>query len=189
LDGYLKDKAAVFIDLGYFSNVLRKEFGSPRVDFFKFSEKICGDCERFRTYVYDCPPFQNPIPTPEQSERTANFRRFVYTLNRLPRFEVRLGRLAHRGEYDDGSPRFEQKGTDVLLSIDITKLSWNRTIQKAIIVTGDSDFFPAVKSAKEAGVIVEIYYSLYEHASDELLEECDDRFPIDKDMIDSCGMD
>ena len=83
----MTDKAAVFIDLGYFSKSLKDEFDSVRVDLLKFSNKICGDCERFRTYVYDCDPFQDSSPSVEQKMRKANADRFHHVLKMLPRFE------------------------------------------------------------------------------------------------------
>jgi uncharacterized LabA/DUF88 family protein len=177
------DRAGVFIDAGYFSKLL-KDHGRPRIDFQAFSEILCEKvkAERFRTYYYDCMPFQSNPPTMEERERYASMDKFIHNLKRLDRFEVRLGRL----QYIDGS--FKQKGVDVLLSIDVTKLSWRENIQKAILITGDSDFVPAVKEAKEAGVIVSVCYgstnSTFIH--DELFNLCDNRILLDKKLLDAC---
>jgi len=183
----MTDKAAVFIDLGYFSKSLKDEFDSVRVDLLKFSNKICGDCERFRTYVYDCDPFQDPSPSVEQKVRKANADRFHHVLKMLPRFEVRLGRLARRMDAQ-GAPKYEQKGTDTQLSVDLVELCYKGIIGRAMLVTGDSDFVPAVVAAKNVGVIVEIHYYGGTHVSDELLEVCDGRFIINKEIIESCSM-
>ena len=177
----LTDKAAVFIDNGYFSKVLIRDFNGPKIDYRKFSDALCERCERFRTYVYDCSPYQSPIPTESERRRKQDADRFHYSLNRLPRFEVRLGRL----QRIPSPPYYEQKGVDVLLSIDLVRLSWANKIQKAIMVTADSDFDPAVRSAKEADVIVEVDFSQTQHMSDELYQICDERIPITKDMIGS----
>ncbi len=88
----------------------------------------------------------------------------------------------------NSNPPFEQKGVDVLLSVDLVKLSSSNKIDKAVLVSGDSDFVPAVRASKDAGVIVELFYSKGQNISNELHQICDDRFVITQDMIDKCIM-
>jgi len=134
-------KAAVFLDGGYLDWVQR-EFGGLRLDYTKLCNELVGkEVERIRTYYYHCAPYQSPRPTRDESARYASFRSFADGLQRLPRFETRLGRLARR---DSG---FEQKGVDVLLSVDLVRMSWSRQIDSAVLLTGDSDFVPAVQAA------------------------------------------
>lgn len=178
VEGHL-DKAAVFIDNGYFSNVLKHDFGKPRINYEIFSDILCRDCNRFRTYVYDCPPYQSPVPTEEERRRKSEADKFFFSLENLPRFVVRLGRLRKIDDYGN----FEQKGVDVLLSVDLVKLSSTQAINKAVLVMGDSDFVPAILAAKDAGVLVELYYSPNQHVSGELFQSCDDRFIITDEMI------
>ncbi len=75
-----------------------------------------------------------------------------------------------------------------MLSVDLVRLSSSSKIDKAILVSGDSDFVPAVRVAKDEGVIVELFYSTGQNISDELFQVCDDRFVITKEMIDKCTM-
>ena len=172
------DKAAVFIDGGYLANVLKQLFGEAKIDFGALSNKLCAGVERLRTYFYHCMPYQSSPPTKEESERYAAADRFIYRLKKLPRFEVRLGKLSHHGT------EFVQKRIDVLLSVDLVRMSWGRQIDRAILITGDSDFVPAVQAAKDAGVLVQLYYAPgFVH--DEPLQACDDRFEITKELIDS----
>jgi len=57
----MTDKTAIFIDNGYFKKI--QESLNVRVDYLKFVNLIMGsDCERLRTYVYDCPPYQSNPP-------------------------------------------------------------------------------------------------------------------------------
>jgi len=88
----------------------------------------------------------------------------------------------------NSNPPFEQKGVDVLLSVDLVKLSSSNKIDKAVLVSGDSDFVPAVRASKDAGVMVELFYSKGQNISNELYQICDDRFVITQDMIDKCIM-
>lgn len=176
------ERAAVFIDGGYFDNVLLT-FGKLRIDYHKFTESICGDCERFRTYYYHAMPYQSPYPSPEESRRYSSMHKFVTTLQRLPRFIVRLGKVV---KYGDGEPH--QKQVDTLFAIDLVKLSAKNHIQKAIIIAGDADHIPAVEAAKEEGVICELYYLSKDlkgnyTVSRDLYDICDDRFQITKELL------
>jgi uncharacterized LabA/DUF88 family protein len=175
-----RDRAAVFIDNGYFAKVLKNEFGQAKIDFLRFSEALCRGSERFRTYFYYCMPHQSEHPSKEESARTSSANKFYSSLKKHPRFEIRLGRLS-KVSYDP--PVFEQKGVDVLMSVDLVRLSWSQTIDKAILVTGDSDFVPAVQAAKEAGTIVELVYSARQHVSEELFNASDERREITSALI------
>lgn len=179
------DNAAVFIDSGYLSKVLKLIY-KVKIDYEKFSDLICGnDCKRLRTYYYDCMPYQDNPPTDEQRQRYASHDAFMYNLRRLNRFEVRLGKLIYIPSTGD----FVQKRVDVLLSVDLVRMSWDHQINKAVLVTGDSDFVPAIQAAKDAGVLTVLYYSKGHPqitAIDELLYACDERIEIDKKLIDSC---
>jgi len=178
--GKRAEKAAVLIDGGYLRAILKNYFQRARIDFLAFSDELCGDCERFRTYYYICPPYQSPTPTLDERRRTSDMDRLLYNIRRLPRFEVRLGRLRRTG---DPNRPFEQKGVDVLLSMDLAQLSALHRVDKAILVSGDSDFCPAVRVAKDNMVLVELVYHAGQ-VSDELFNLCDERRPIDSQLID-----
>lgn len=177
-------RTAVFIDNGYFSKILKMEYSSPRINYVAFSEILCDGNERFRTYVYDSPPYQSTYPTEGERDRASKADSFFAGLRKQPRCEVRLGKLLRVGN----PPKFTQKGVDVLLSIDLVKLSSKGTIENAVIITGDSDFVPAIKEAKACGVLVTLVHSSYQHVSNELYEICDDRVVINQDMIDKALM-
>lgn len=171
---------AVFIDGGYFKKVLR-EF-NERICYLRLSEAVsCGE-ERLRTYYYDCPPYLSKRATPQDKQRQSNFDRFRKALEMLPRFQVRLGRLA---KYDTSQgPEFVQKKVDVLLTVDLVKLSLEHQIQRAVLIAGDSDFVPAIQVARDAGTVVQLYYYHRPRPHVELMEACDERICIDQAFID-----
>ena len=68
-------------------------------------------------------------------------------------------------------------------------MSWGKQIDRAIIVTADSDFVPAVQAAKEAGVITKLAYSSSLPVNNELLEAFDERIEITKDLLKKCRLD
>ena len=172
---------AVFIDGAYLAKVL-KLFGEPRIDFLKLSESFRGNDERLRTYCYYCAPFQSAVPTREEQERKSRFDRFAAALDSLPRFQVRLGRLARRTDADGGL-RFEQKMVDVLLTVDLVRLSSQNHIQRAVIVAGDSDFVPAIEAARDSGVVVQLCHGRRPSPHDQLVRACDEWLVIDHELL------
>jgi len=175
-------RAGVFVDGGYLAAILKAEHEEPRISFDKLSDIVAGpEYERLRTYFYYCMPYQSDSPSPEEKVRYSRTQGWLLHLQRLPRFEVRLGKLERRGN------SFEQKRVDVLLSVDLVRMSWDHQIQKAVLITGDSDFVPAVQAAKDAGVLVHLYYS-EESAHHELRDACDERTPITRDLIARCAL-
>ena len=172
----MSDRAAVFIDGAYLTKILDVDFGKPKIDLARFSDILCGDYERLRTYYYNCMPYQSNPPTEDERRRFASMDKFVYTLRKLPRFEVKLGRLGCVGG------EFIQKRVDIALAADLVRLSCGRMIQKAVLVTGDSDFMPAIEAAKDAGVLVTLYYS-QSSIHDELLSAVDEGSVMDQELI------
>ncbi|MFH1225626.1 MAG: hypothetical protein V1676_07565 [Candidatus Diapherotrites archaeon] len=208
--------SAVFIDGGFFDHVLddaappklnpknpeRGEFF--RLDYNLFAEKLCELCgaKRLRTYYYHC----RPIDDGSGYARAKN--NFYNGLIRTPRFEFREGKLSrHRLLCKSKSCqqplvckvcgreqwKIEQKRTDDLLMVDVVSLSWRYLIKKAILVGGDSDFVPAFKESKEAGVIAYLanYVSRNPNSKvrvhDELYDLFDERIEITPEFIISCG--
>lgn len=176
------DKYAVFIDAGYMKVVLRN-LGFPKLDYLAFSEEIAEDDKRLRTYYYDCAPYQSPTPTADEKERKAAFDKWQQVLKRLERFEVRLGKLKRFTV--DGEPKYEQKMVDILMAIELVRLSVGGLIQRAVIITNDTDFIPAINVAKDAGVIVTLYRGASDH-NDALLEACDETKLMDKALVSKC---
>jgi uncharacterized LabA/DUF88 family protein len=182
-------RAVVLIDNGYLSAILRDEFEEERVDYLKFSEIVCSGYHRLRTYVYDCLPYQANPPTAEQQTLYAGKIKFFNALSKLPSFEPRFGKQRPRGS------GFIQKGVDVLLTVDLVRLSSKSQIQKAFLVAGDGDYVPAVKTAKDEGVSVKLYHSgafqtIDGHTmpkySNELWQICDEREIISSALIEKC---
>ena len=171
------EKCAIFIDGGYLNRTLKKYFKEQKIDYLKFCENICSDLKlkRLRTYFYHCMPIVRKN-NEEDLKKQVGMQKFLTNLKRLPRFEVKLGRLQMIGN------QFKQKMIDVLMSLDITTMSYENQIQHAVLIAGDSDFIPAIKRAKDYGIIVHLYY----HPSsvhNEILDEIDELHEINVDLI------
>jgi len=173
----INEKCAIFIDGGYLNKILKNFFNARNIDYLNLSNEICNELrlKRLRTYYYQCAPIvreNNKIDSVKQ----ANMQRFLTNLRRLPRFEVKLGRLQLIGG------QFKQKMVDVLMSLDITTMSYENQIQHAILIAGDADFVPAIRKAKEYGIIVHLFY----HPSsihNEIMDEVDERHEITSEFV------
>lgn len=184
---------AVFIDGEYLNRVLKSSFDQMKIDYHKFAVKMADPNEMFRTYYYQCLPFvPKHNPTDEDIRRRKSASGFHDVLRRLPRFQVRLGDLAHRGNDQSGNPIFVQKAVDVMLAVDMIQLSATRQISHAILVSGDSDFVPAVEATKQNGVIVTLWHGPATHGSgvhQRLMDICDERFEINSELLDDACLE
>lgn len=68
-------------------------------------------------------------------------------------------------------PDITQKGVDIKIGLDMALLATKRIVEKIILITGDSDFIPAMKLVRREGIKVYldtaghgVYASLKEHA-------------------------
>lgn len=174
-------RAAIFIDGAYLDFMLRDHFSLPRIRYDRLATELAGGIDILRTYYYHCPPYQSSPPTQDERDRFSRADSFHKYLDRLPRYEVRLGRLAKR--YDEsGNPVFEQKRVDIQLGVDMALLAGKNQITHAMLLAGDSDFLPAVIAAKSEGVLVHLYHGPTYHK--DLWDQCDERTLITQAFID-----
>jgi uncharacterized LabA/DUF88 family protein len=159
-----------------------RSFPGVRIDFSRIPLVMCDGGDVLRTYYYHCLPYQSDPPTKEEATKFSKAQSFTSSLDRLPRFTVRLGKLAFRGNRSgDGQPIFVQKRVDIMLGVDLVQLSIKRSIGTAILVAGDSDFLPAVEVAREEGVLVHLFHFGRPHR--ELWDACDERTEIAQDIV------
>lgn len=135
--------------------------------------------ELFRVYYYDAPPFEgkavNPVDgttidfstTPQAREN----RSLIDSLELEPDFAVRRGTILQSGwklgtsalkslsrqrttplTGRDLVPDMDQKGVDIRIGLDIAWISLKRLVDGLVLVTGDSDFVPAMKFARKEGL-------------------------------------
>ena len=170
--------AAVFIDGGYLDKVLLQDSRGNRIDYSKLAAEMSAPDELLRAYYYHCLPYQSNPPTEDERKRFSAKHRFTTALSFLPRFEVRLGRLALRGTDTAGRPIFVQKRVDMMVGVDMALLAGKGRITKVALVSGDSDYLPAIEAVKREGVLVSLWHGRLKTdvaPSRELYEICDDR--------------
>jgi uncharacterized LabA/DUF88 family protein len=131
-----------------------------------------------RIYFYDAPPatgiVKNPIDGSELDlAKTKVFTSHESLLDKLelsPNFAVRRGEVLTRGWKlgkaalleltkkprplgpRDFVPNIVQKGVDLRIGLDISRLALRDMVSAIVIVSGDSDLVPAFKFARREGV-------------------------------------
>lgn len=163
----------------------------------------------YRVYYYDCPPFGGSVSVPLSGEpydfgSRPGFEKLMSFINKvklLPYFAVREGVLSFEGwslkpkayasktgaisvNPEDFKVSLKQKGVDTKIGLDIAWVSYERISPNILLVTGDSDFTPAVKTARRNGIFVTLY-SLH-HGIKANLKENVDVF-IDDDLVSLLG--
>jgi uncharacterized LabA/DUF88 family protein len=177
---------AVFLDAGYLIKVLQFDHDGARLDLSKLSQEMAAPDELLRTYYYNCMPYQSNPPTDDERRRFARMESFHTALKGLPRFELRLGRLALRGYDADGRPIFIQKRVDCMVGVDMAILAGKRTITKVALFSGDSDLIPAAEAVKREGVVVTLWHGSTRtecRPSRELYGMCDERHELSPDIV------
>ncbi len=150
-----------------------------------------------RIYYYDAPPLEISVERPLSGGKlqfaTTPLARANKALHahlvKLPFFALRLGELSFRGwrvqqkalpatqasvtlQATDLTPDIQQKGVDMRIGLDIAALTLKRQVQIIVLVTGDSDFIPAMKFARREGA--QLFLVTLGHAvKDYLLDHAD----------------
>jgi uncharacterized LabA/DUF88 family protein len=176
-------RIAVFVDGGYIDRICMDEFEGVRINLEKLSIAMAGNIQLLRTYYYHCLPYQSQPPSEEEKQRFANKQKFFNALERISRFNVRLGKLKYRGQNQAGEPVFEQKGVDALLAVDLVQLASKHIITHAAIATADNDFVPVIEAAKNEGVLVTLYHSRTLGKHQDLWMCADERRVIDNAFV------
>ena len=178
----MKNRVAVFIDAGYLTKVL-EEYYKPKIDYYKLVNWSCEKEELLRAYYYDCPPYQSPNPTPEESEKMSKKQSFFAALESSPRFTLRQGRLEPRGYDDKGKRIFAQKRIDSQLGVDMASIVTKKQAEIVVIISGDSDFVPFVQFAQQEGAIVRLVHGPKNSYHRELWKIVDERKEITEELL------
>lgn len=183
-------KAAVLIDGGN-SRVLAREAGKTyNPEYIALIANACLQSGEFllRVLYYDCAPYNGTVklPVSGQDKEFKASDGWLHELARKDHFAIRLGVLKFRGfrprhipigpqnlTDSDFKPIFEQKGVDMKIGLDIAQFSENRSVDRIILCTQDTDCVPAMKYARRSGLQVVLIRFPNSHIAPELLEHAD----------------
>jgi uncharacterized LabA/DUF88 family protein len=185
-----KVRTAVLIDGGHLRALARvaKHAYNP-----EFIEKVAHSCieadeSLLRVLYYDCALFSGIVKLPV-SGGDHEFKSNDHWLRELAAkdlFAVRRGVLKFRGWQpkkipiatasladSDFRPDFEQKGVDMRIGLDMAAFSEQRSVDRLVLISGDTDCVPAMKHARKAGLQVVLVGFPNGRDTPELLWHCD----------------
>lgn len=193
-------KIVVLIDGGYLrvcANTAHRAVQAFKYD-PNFIDKVAKSCasaqeEIVRVLYYDCAPFIGEVRLPVSGTK----KKYVASdewLNQLAQrelFAVRRGVLKFRGfkpkripvaaqTLSDGDfkPVFEQKGVDMRIGLDISLYSQTKSVDRIVLLSGDTDCVAAMKHARKAGLQMVLINLPNEKLAPELLAHTDFQRPI-----------
>jgi uncharacterized LabA/DUF88 family protein len=131
---------------------------------------VAADEEPLRFLYYDCARFVGTVKLPV-TQAPHEFKasdQWLKDLAAKDLFAVRRGVLKFRGwkpkrgSLKAGGPPadadfeadFEQKGVDMRIGLDMATFSERRSVDRIVLLTGDTDCVPAMKQARKAGLQV-----------------------------------
>lgn len=157
-----------------------------------------ADKQLYRIYYYDAPPFSKARSKPLNGgihdfncdPLTLHNKKLLKSLETLDHFALRMGEAQFRGwrldgkrlpqnkselqiSADDLRPALQQKGVDMRIGLDIASLTLKKHINMLVLVTGDSDFVPAMKFARREGVQFAVVTLGHKSIRGDLLEHAD----------------
>lgn len=140
-----KKDSILFIDSSNFYHSLKEERRLPfnAEDFKEVFDKLAKEYALKKINFYDA--LKNSELEPDQYKRQQAFHQKLRSLN--PNLEVKTRKLRYIN-FDKGKRIPKEKGIDVLLVVDMIEAAISKEMQAAILLSGDSDFVPAVKLAK-----------------------------------------
>ena len=183
-------KVAVLIDGGHLRALARKSCRVYDPDLVEAVAHLCVDTgeELLRILYYDCAPYTGRVRAPvsgAEIEFTGSDT-WLRDLAQRNLFAVRTGVLKFRGfkprripvsgrelTDDDFRPDFEQKGVDMRIGLDMANFANQRTADRLILITGDTDCVPAMKYARIAGLQIALVRFPGHPVSPELLWHTD----------------
>lgn len=160
-----------------------------------------------RIYYYDAPPLEQTLKRPlagssmnlGDTDLSRRNKSLLAKLATFPFFALRLGELHFRGWHIKGGtlpdtepsvtlkasdlqPNIQQKGVDMRIGLDIAALTLKKQVSVIVLVTGDSDFVPAMKFARREGAQL-FLVTLGHDVKDALIHHADQVIDIRPDDI------
>lgn len=195
------NKIAILIDGGFFVQMYKKNNSNTepqKKDVEDLIRKIMADIQEknpdgqkdtlLRTFYYDCQPFAKKIKNPtggeidcSQSKIYTEKTKYINSLRNIEQFAIRLGQLSFSGwrlnsykpNPNKPKPDFRQKGVDMKIGLDMAWMAGKRTVDKIVLVTGDSDFISPIKLVRREGILVYLHTMKSNSIKRELLEHAD----------------
>ena len=181
MDTFKMKRVSIFIYGNNFYFGLRKIYGESTVlkkfNFEKFVNFLVEENELVKVFYY------NALLDKERDfYKFKNQKEFFNRLNRIPKFNVVLCKLLKR-KFDDNKFYYIIKEDDINMAVDMVEGACDNEYDLAILVSGDGDFVPAVRSVKRKGKSVKNVY--FKNSSSKNLKSfCNESLELNKEILD-----
>ena len=175
----MAERVAIFIDGSNLYHSLKNTFKKTNLDFEAFCKKLVGRRKLVRIYYYNA-----AVDQTKEKMRYQDQQRFFRQIARVPYLEVKLSRLIYHHGWPSVPPY--EKGLDVQLATDMLVQCSRDNYDVAVLVSGDSDFAPAVQAVKDEGKHIEIVLIGPKGSSQSLRDKADKVVAVDAQLLTDC---
>ena len=173
-------KVSIFIDGNNFYFGLKRIYGDSlgKFDFGNFCNLLSGEDEIVDIFYYNA-----------ELDKEKNYKKyraqkdFFSLLRNIPKFNLILCNLVKRYDGGRGDYYYVLKEDDIHLAVDMVKGAYLEKYDKAVIVSGDGDFVPAIDAVREKGLKV-LNACFSKNSSNKLKGRCDGLIKLKKGLLD-----
>jgi uncharacterized LabA/DUF88 family protein len=174
-------RVAVFIDGNNFYFGLRKLYGKNKslknFDFKQFSQFLAGKEKVVGIYYYNALLDRENNPDKYNSQKE-----FFEELKKIPNFNLVLCKLLKRTITGTNKVYYIIKEDDINMAVDMVENAYDNNYDVAVLVSGDGDFVPAVRSVKKKNKSVKNVY--FKNSSSRNLKNfCDESLELTKENL------
>jgi uncharacterized LabA/DUF88 family protein len=171
-------RVAVFIDGNNFYFGLRKLYGKDRslknFNFQEFAQDLAGDNKVVSIFYYNA-----LLDRELNQDKYESQREFFEKLKKIPNFNLVLCKLLKRTIAGTNKVYYIIKEDDINMAVDMVENAYDDNYDIAVLVSGDGDFVPAVRSVRKKNKIVKNVY--FKNSSSRNLKNfCDESLELTK---------
>ncbi len=174
-------RVAVFIDGNNFYFGLRKLYGKNKslkdFDFQSFANFLAGEGKVVGICYYNA-----QLDREFNSKKFKSQKEFFAKLKSIPNFNLVLCKLLKRNITGTNRYYYIIKEDDIHMAVDMVDGSADDTFDTAVLVSGDGDFVPAVRSVQRRNKKIQNVY-FKDSSSRSLKNHCDKSLELTKEIL------
>ena len=156
-------KTAILVDNMYYEHIATAYNAYPS-DLTKLPSIVLSkEEEHYKTYVFDALPWVPDNPAPSDIAKKDRKAGYLAALKYKERIVVEYGHVVPKTRTCPSCGALivvpVQKAVDVKISVRLVSLSWNKIVDKIVLITGDADLVPAVEDVEKSGVIIKLGFA------------------------------
>lgn len=176
------ERVSIFIDGNNFYHGLRNLYGKDKslkkFNFAEFINYLTKENKSIGIFYYNA-----QLDKSKNSQKFDSQKEFFEKLKQIPKLNLRLCKLLKRKLPHLKGYYYVLKEDDIHMAVDIVEGACDNEFDIAILISGDGDFVPAVRSVKKRNKkIINVYFK--KSSSRNLKNDCDDSIEINKEILD-----